>query len=192
MSQPYIFDVHNRKKLNTEERRQMLTPLETLTRLGYKAGQTFADIGCGTGLFTFPAAEIGGETAKIHAVDIAPEMLGDVRQRAAELGYGNIDTVQSDAYDFKLKDGSADFVLICTVLHEIEDKARFITEAKRICRTQGIIAVIDFNEKPLGFGPPLERRLPIGEVRDLLAAAGFTGIEASDVGEAFYAVKGIG
>ncbi len=192
MPHSHIFDASHRKKLNSEERQQMLTPHETLKRLGYKEGLSFADIGCGTGLFTFPAAEIGGKTVIIHAVDISPDMLGDVRQRADELGYENVETVQSDAYDFKLRDHSSDFILICTVLHEIDDKKRFIAEAKRISKAQGKIAVIDFNEKTLGFGPPLNMRLPKDAVSGLLADAGFSTIEVYDIGEAFYAVTGVG
>ena len=45
------FDITSRKKLNSEERRKLLAPRETLIRLGYKKGDTMADIGCGTGLF---------------------------------------------------------------------------------------------------------------------------------------------
>lgn len=188
---PHIFDAHHRKKLNTEERQQQLTPLDTLKRLEYKAGATFADIGCGTGLFTLPAAEIGTKTAKIYAVDVSYDMLGDVRQAAVTRGYDNIETVLSDAYDFKLNDHSADFILICAVLHEIEDKNRFLTEAKRISATGAKIAVIDFNEKEIGFGPPLSHRLSRIQVTELLTNAGFTAIETLDIGEAYYAVTGI-
>lgn len=191
MSHSHIFDVHHRKKLDSEERRNMLIPYETLRRLDYKEGSVFADIGCGTGLFTFPAAELGGQTAKIYAVDISPEMLSDVRQKAKEFGVDTVVTIQSDAYDFKLDDHSTDFVLICTVLHEIEDKSRFLTEAKRISAEGAKIAVIDFNEKQLGFAPPPSHRLSRDHVSELLSDAGFTEIEAIDIGEAFYAVTGI-
>lgn len=190
MEHAHIFDVHHRKRLDSEERRNMLTPLDTLRRLDYKEGSVFADIGCGTGLFTFPAAELGGKTAKIYAVDISPDMLSDVRQKADDLGIDTVLTLQSDAYDFKLDDHSADFILICTVLHEIDDQSRFLTEAKRISADGAKIAVIDFNEKQLGFGPPLSHRLSSDHVGELLRDAGFTAIEAINIGEAFYAVTG--
>lgn len=187
----HIFDVHKRQKLNSEERRRQLMPVETLKRLGYHEGGTFADIGCGTGLFTFPASEIGG-SAQIYAVDVSEEMLGDVRSVAAKKSIVNIITVKSDAYDFKLSDGAADFILICAVLHEIDDKARFIKEAKRICKTGGKIAVIDFGETDTGFGPPMRMRIKSGETADLLTEAGFTGIVTLDISQAYYAVTGIG
>lgn len=188
----HIFDVHKKKRLDSEERRRMLTPYETLLRLGYKTGETFADIGCGIGFFTFPAAEIGGSDALIYAVDVSEEMLQEVRQRADDNAIVNIETVLSEAYDFKLKDAVADYILICTVLHEIDDNKRFIDEAKRICRPSGKIAVIEFNDKDAGFGPDKAHRLSPTQVIALLEGAGFTSFETTPVGDLFYAVTAIG
>lgn len=187
----HIFDVHNKKKLSSPERQRLLTPPKTLKNLGYREGFSFADIGSGTGLFTFAAAEIGGQAATIYAVDISTEMLADVRKHAEDTGVKTITTVLSDPYDFKLNTGCADFILICTVLHEIEDKTRFLAEARRICADNGKIVIIDFTEKNLGFGPPLPHRLPAAHVGTMLTSAGFSAIESTSVSEAFYAVTGI-
>jgi len=149
------FDVNNKSRLDTEERRRLLAPYETLAKLGYKKGDTMADIGCGTGIFTIPAAEICGEDTKIYAIDVSEEMLATVEKRAREAGYHNIQTVKSDEYDFKLHDEAVNFVLICAVLHEIEDRIRFLRETARVCQAGGKIAIIEFNETNTGFGPPL-------------------------------------
>lgn len=183
------FDVTNRKKLDSEERKRLLAPYETLTKLGYQKGKTFADIGCGTGLFTVSAAKICSEDVKIYAIDVCEEMLSEVEKRAFESGYHNIQTVKSDEYDFKLDDESVDFVLICTVLHEIDDKARFLREAARICRPDGTVAIIEFNETQTLFGPPLSHRLSRSQVKNLIADAGFINDSEMDISEAFYAVK---
>ncbi len=165
----------------------MLTPSETLRRLGYSAGQTLADIGCGTGLFTFPAAEIA-DGAAVYAVDVSADMLADVRAKADAQGVTTIQTIQSGPYDFKLPEGSADFILLCAVLHEIDDPSRFSTEARRIAAPGATIAVIDFNEKQLGFGPSPDHRISPVSAGTLLTNAGFSAGETLSVGEAFYAV----
>jgi ubiquinone/menaquinone biosynthesis C-methylase UbiE len=184
----HIFNVNNRNKLDSEERKRLLAPAVTLKSLGYQKGEVFADIGCGTGLFTIPAAELGGEFAKIYAVDVSDEMLSEVKRRAVDKGYNNIETVQSSEYDFWLPDEEADFVLICTVLHEIENANLFLNEAKRICKKSGNIAVIEFNEGFTNFGPPLSHRLTRKQTAELLTNAGFLNINAVDISEAFYAV----
>lgn len=182
------FDVTARKKLNSEERRKLLAPHETLTRLGYKKGDTMADIGCGTGLFTLPAAELSLPGTKIYAIDISQEMLNEVISQAEKENLQNIIPVKSEEYDSKLEDEIADFVLMCTVLHEVDDKPRLLAEATRICRSGGTIAVIEFNEINTSFGPPMSHRLSRNNVEVLFNATGLTGIQNMDISEAFYAV----
>lgn len=182
------FDGNNRSKLDNEERKKLLAPDQTLIRLGYKEGDAMADIGCGTGLFTMPAAGLGGEHAKIYAVDVSAEMLSEVKKRAEAGGFGNIITVKSEEYDFGLKDDSVDFALVCAVLHEIDDKHRFLLEAQRICKKDGTIAIIDFTEAQTGFGPPLSHRITRQQVEALLAEAGLRRVVSMDISEAFYAV----
>ncbi len=182
------FDVKNRTNLESEERKRLLSPYKTLKKLGFKKGDTLADIGCGTGLFTIPAAEICGDESKIYAIDVSEEMLADVKKRAEAAGFNNITTVKSDEYDFKINNESVNFVLICAALHEIDDKNRFLKEAARICMQGGTIAIIEFNENSTGIGPPLIHRLSRSLVQELLADAGFTNDSDMDIGEAFYAV----
>ncbi len=182
------YDVSNRNKLDNAERRRLLAPHETLGKLGYKKGDAMADIGCGTGLFTIPAAAISGEEAKIYAIDVSEEMLAEVEKRAENAGFHNIMTVKSDEYDFKLDNEVVDFVLICAVLHEIDNQKRFILEAQRVCRPGGTVSVIEFNEIETGFGPPLSDRLPRNQVIELLNGAGFINASEKDISEAFYAV----
>ena len=69
------FDAKNRHKLDNPKRREMLPPEKTLIRLGLKQGDIVADIGCGIGYFTIPAANIVGDSGKVFAMDISPEML---------------------------------------------------------------------------------------------------------------------
>lgn len=180
------FDVSARKKLSSEERRKLLTPNETLIKLGYKKGDILADIGCGTGLFTFPAAKISPDT-KVYAVDISQQMLDEVKNEAEREQFNNIVPVKSEEYDFRLENESADFILLCTVLHEVDNKPRLLAEAARICRSGGTVAVIEFNENPI-YGPPLNHRISKSLTEELLNANGLSVVQSFDVSEAFYAV----
>ncbi|MBT5773432.1 MAG: class I SAM-dependent methyltransferase [Dehalococcoidia bacterium] len=60
------------------------------------AGERVVDIGCGAGLATFASAEAVGGEGRVVAFDLSAETLEIVRQRAAERGVTNIDTVAGD------------------------------------------------------------------------------------------------
>src|SRR3954469_21641787 len=53
-----------------------------LTNLGVKRGMTICDMGCGNGFYTVQLAKMTGEQGRVFAVDIQPEMLKMVKQRA--------------------------------------------------------------------------------------------------------------
>lgn len=180
------FDVNNRSKLENEERIRLLAPSKTLKTLGYQQGTAAADIGCGIGVFTIPMAEMG-EGAQIYAADVSEKMLSEIKRRAEEADLGNIIPVKSEEYDFRIGDEAVDFVLVCAVLHEIDDKTRFLKEAARICRKGGKIAVIEFNESYTAYGPPLAHRVTRLQVYDKLAEAGFRYAIGTDISAAFYA-----
>ena len=56
----------------------MLPPEKVLLLTGLKEGDIFLDIGAGIGYFAIPAAEITGESGKVIAADISPEMLDEL------------------------------------------------------------------------------------------------------------------
>lgn len=173
------------EKLDTPARRALLAPAETLAKLGFCAGQTLADIGCGTGLFSLEAAKSAG---RVYAADIAPQMLAIVKERAAAAGFANVVPVLAEEYDFHLPNAAADLVLACAVLHETDDKTRWLREAARVCKPGGHAAVIEFEPAFTGMGPPAAHRLPETQVAALLQTAGFTSVRRFALSGAFYAV----
>lgn len=183
------FDPSHLAVLDTEERRKLLAPAQTLTALGFSAEHTLADIGCGTGLFTLPAAEINRGKGTVYAVDIAREMLDEVERRAVAAGLANIKAVRADEYAFHLPDAVADLLIACTVLHEIDDKVLWLKEAARVCRRGGNIAVIEFDPAFTGFGPPADHRLPKSRTLASLREAGFVPMEERSLHGAFYVIK---
>lgn len=180
------FDPAHLARLDAPERKRLLAPEQTLAMLGFSAGQTLADLGCGTGLFSLEAAKTAG---KVYAVDIAPPMLETVRQRAAAAGLTNIVTAQADEYDFKIANACADLLIVCTVLHETGDKVRWLKEAARVCKEGGHIAVIEFMPSFAGMGPPPALRLMEEQTLAYLKEAGFSPVQRETLNDAFYVVK---
>jgi ubiquinone/menaquinone biosynthesis C-methylase UbiE len=82
-----------------------------------KPDDIVADIGAGTGYFTFPvAARV--PNGKVYAVDIQPEMLALLEARGAELSASNVSTVLGSEQNPNLPPGEIDLAFIVDAYHE--------------------------------------------------------------------------
>lgn len=182
------FNIEKRHKLDSPERRKLLPPLETLKQLSLEEGAVVADIGCGIGYFTLPAAEIVGSKGKVYALDISEEMLNETSSAAIEKGYTNIELIKSGEYDLVLENSTVTYCFICNVLHEITDLNRFIKELRRILKSHGKLVIIEWKKVVGKWGPPLEHRLDSNILIALLRNEGFAINMQTDIGDDFYAI----
>ena len=116
------FDHKHKSKLDNPERKKMLPASESLIKAGLKLGDTFIDVGSGTGYFTFPAFEITKQ--KVYALDISEEML---KAMSNKIKNEDIELILTEQYDLKCKQ-VGDMTLLSMVLHEIGDYNKFAKE----------------------------------------------------------------
>lgn len=176
----------NIQKLDSPWRRIALPPEETLLALGLTQDVDFADIGCGIGYFTIPAAKIVSPIHKIYAIDPAADMIAEARKRAREAGICNIEFVQSDPMDFKIPNESVDFALLANVLHEIQGKETFARQIWDVLRPGGKLAMIEWNSQIMEMGPPENHRISQQETDRYMLEAGFNLFDALDLGNMFF------
>lgn len=171
--------------LLAEERRAHLDPARALGEFGLKPGATFADLGCGPGFFTVPAAKIVAPRGRVHAADVQPEMLARVREAAAANHLANVEThlVREEyrdgrwTYDFGIARSSIDLALVAFVLHETEDPASFLRAAATLVKRSGRIALLQWHKRDTYAGPAVQVRMTPEES---LAAVGFAGLRAQE------------
>ena len=176
----------NKNKLDNEWRRENLPPLQTLEKLGLMPSDIVADIGYGIGYFPIPAAEILSERNKVFALDTSDEMLSEVEKRAVIASVSNIVTIKTGEYDLKLPEESITFALLINVLHEIEDKQRFIRDIKRVLKPEGRIVIIEWKKGSMEMGPPIAHRIGSEEVAVLLNSDGFNLSKEMQFADIFY------
>jgi ubiquinone/menaquinone biosynthesis C-methylase UbiE len=176
----------NIQKLDTPWRRTVLPPKETLLALGLNQDGNLADIGCGVGYFTLPAAEIIGKDNTVYAIDPAPEMLEETRRRVAESGIRNVRPILSEPTDFKIEQESVLFALLANVFHEIPEKGPFIQQVWNVLQPGGKLMLIEWNGEMREFGPPENHRLSETECDRLLTSGGFAVQQSIEIGGMFY------
>jgi SAM-dependent methyltransferase len=116
--------------------------------LNIRNGEVIADVGCGTGFFTFKFAEMVGRTGKVYATEINKEPLNYVDSFSARHGL-DITTIQADLNDARLPEQSIDTIFMCSMYHAVYIasiefvKDEFITSLKRALKPGGRLIVID-------------------------------------------------
>lgn len=65
-------------------------PGDVVSLMGIEPGQTVADIGAGTGYFLPHLSRAVGEAGQVVAVDIEPDMVRHMNERAKEAGWTNV------------------------------------------------------------------------------------------------------
>ena len=77
-----------------------------------RKGKWVADLGCGSGHYTFALAELVGPEGKVYAVDLGKNCIRGIQKKSKKRGYHNIEARTSSAADLSfIKDRSVDFVL---------------------------------------------------------------------------------
>ncbi|HUY78811.1 MAG TPA: methyltransferase domain-containing protein [Ktedonobacterales bacterium] len=174
---PQKFDTRKKYLLLSEERQTAIQPETLLRDLGLTSGDTLADIGCGPGFFTIPAAQIVGPEGLVMAADIQGEMLTAVRSRAAEMDLHNVHVVKTSETEIPIRPGSCDMALLAFTLHEIDNHAIFLHRAARTLKPSGRLVVMEWEKREQESGPPYADRLA---PEDLLADAQAAGLRLAD------------
>ncbi len=134
-------------------------PHEVITALKLKEGEVVADIGAGSGYFTFRLARHVGDTGRVYAVDISPEMIIHMNRRFRDLNLKNVVTILAAPDDPLLPDASIDRFFICDTWHHIENHPHYLALMKKMLKPGGQIVMIDFKKVETPVGPPLEMRI---------------------------------
>lgn len=71
--------------LDDPARDEYQKPHEVITALKLKEGEVIADIGAGSGHFTFRLAHHVGDTGRVYAVDVSPDMIAHLNRRIRDL-----------------------------------------------------------------------------------------------------------
>jgi predicted methyltransferase len=123
-------------------------PAEVLDGLGVKPGHRVADIGCGSGYFTFRLAARVGPEGKVFAVDIDPQVINKIRQRKDRENLDQVEPIVGESDDPNLPDG-LDSALIVDTYHEFREYERMMAAVFRALKPGGRLVIID-GESPSG------------------------------------------
>ncbi|MEM7108494.1 MAG: class I SAM-dependent methyltransferase [Bacteroidota bacterium] len=147
-----------------------------IDQFGDLKGKTVADIGAGTGYFSFKLAANG---ADVIAIDIDEQFLDYIVERKQELVNlsGNIEVRLSVPDDPLLIENEVHFILIVNTYHFLNDREKYLPKLRSGLKEGGKIIIVDFKTGKLPVGPLEKDKINILTVKEELTAAGFSQIQ---------------
>lgn len=136
---------------------------EILAQLNLKGDETFLDAGCGDGYISKRAIEKYLPDGKVYAVDFYDKSIDELKDYVSKNNLNNLIPVIADITKAipGVGDESVDVVLMLNVFHGFDKSAQkdAICELKRISKSDGRIAVMDFKPIEMTKGPPIDVRI---------------------------------
>ena len=138
-------------------------PVKNLKAFDLRENMIVADLGAGSGFYAIPAARMV-PMGKVYAIEIQKDFLTTI------------------------KDKIVDAVIASNILFQVEDKDKFIEEAKRILKPQGQLLLIDWLDNTSAIGPSFDKIISKNKACEMFEKKGFTWQRDIDAGMHHYGI----
>lgn len=151
-------------------------PKRNVGALGIEPGMSVADFGSGSGAYVLHIAEALANSGHVYAIDVQRDLLQRTKNEVHRHGFKNVETIWADLEQpesSKIASQKLDLVLISNLLFQIENKPAVLTEAWRILKPTGRLAIIDWSESFGGMGPIKQDVVSKEKALELARQSGF-------------------
>jgi SAM-dependent methyltransferase len=170
------------KRYEDPTRELWQNPDLVVEKMGSLEGKVVADIGVGTGYFTF---KVANEAEKVIAIDIENKFLEYIEDRKFELGQASvvskIETRLCKSDDPLLRPEEADLAMIIDTYHFIEERESYMDKVHRGLSLEGRVLLVDYKDGDMPVGPPEDMKVPLSTALSELRGAGFNIMEVDTI-----------
>ena len=170
------------KRLERPARIPGLKIPEVIASLKLKPGDVVADIGAGTGAYAIPFAKAVAPSGKAFGVDIWPDLLDYMTEKAKKEHVSNFQTVLAARDDPKLPT-KVDVVFFHDVFHNANDRQAYLKTLVPYLTPTGRIAIVeqDFDDPIAKKWDLPEDRITPEQLKGWMAAVGFRQVAEFDI-----------
>ncbi|MEI6972234.1 MAG: arsenite methyltransferase [bacterium] len=164
-----------------------------------RKGEVVVDLGAGGGFDCFLAASQVGRRGRVIGIDMTPEMVGKARKNARKAGNTNVEFRLGEIEHMPVADNTADVILSNCVINLTPDKPQVYSEAWRILKPGGRLAISDVvavRRIPAAMKRDFEKHsgcvagaATVEELKRILRNAGFRNISVTPSSESVLFIK---
>ncbi len=156
---------------NKREREEGSTRMQAA--LDLKLGMVVCDMGCGNGYHALPMAKRVAPDGKVLAVDIQPEMLQMLKQRAEANGVSNVEAIVGEVNNPNLPEASCDLIVMVDVYHEFSHPEEMLGVMRRALKPGGQVVLVEFRAEDLTVPIKPEHKMSKVQILKELEGNGF-------------------
>lgn len=154
-------------------------PRKAIEMMELKATDVVADIGAGSGYFSFRmAAKV--PQGKVLAVDIQKEMTDAVEKTAKEKNVTNVETILSTVEDPKLPEGKVDVALMVDAYHEFDHPREMMDGIAKGLKPGGRVILVEYRAEDPNVMILPHHKMTIDQAKKEMAAVGLTFVESKE------------
>lgn len=150
-----------------------------IRKLPISAGSLVADVGAGSGFYTF---RIAGRVpkGKVYAVEIQDDAIAYLQQKSRALKFNNVQVVKGSAMHPGLPENKIDLVIMVDVYHELEFPKEFLDAIKQALNPDGKLLLLEYKAEDPAVRIKAEHKMSVAQVQRELGASGFHLVERGD------------
>lgn len=162
--------------LERREREDEEKPQLVIDALNLKPTDAVADIGAGSGYFTFRISPMVSK-GKVYAVEIGQVMIDFIDKKKADLGLNNVETILGTVEDTRLPEGAVDVALLVDAYHEFSHPREMMESLYKALKPGGRVFLVEYKgEDPQIPIKPLHK-MTVEQVKKELSEVGFVWIK---------------
>lgn len=160
------------RKFDDKKRDSWQMPDQLLEALQLSGKEKAADLGAGTGYFSWRLAKLLPE-GKVYAADSERDMVNYLGALARKRKLNNLQALAVDSHAPSFPE-QLDLILVVNTYHHIDHRPEYFNKLKSFLNKDGKIVIIEFKKEPqITDGPPLNMRIDSKQTESEMQEAGF-------------------
>jgi ubiquinone/menaquinone biosynthesis C-methylase UbiE len=143
-----------------------------IAALPLKPGSTVADIGAGSGYYTFRIARRVPQ-GRVYAVEVQDEFIASLQARAEREGAANVTVIRGSERQPNLPDSSVDLAIMVDVYHELAYPKEMLQALHKALRPDGQLLLLEYRAEDPSIPIKALHKLSVAQAQKELAASGF-------------------